>query len=106
MIFEKAVIRSQESFMKYSFFYHHIVNLFTSSNHFKIYFDWAYAGANRMLLACDGERIDSQLELGMLMAEADYLIASEHLDSFERNKENPLVLRFLTEKCLVCEENK
>lgn len=38
MIFEKAVMRSQESFMKYSFFYHHIVNLFTSSNHFKLYF--------------------------------------------------------------------
>lgn len=75
-------------------------------HHFKIYFDWAYAGANRMLLACDGERIDCQLELGMLMAEADYLIASEHLDSFERNKEDPLVLKFLTDKCLTCEENK
>lgn len=66
----------------------------------------AYAGANRMLLTCDGERIDCQLELGMLMAEADYLIASEHLDSFERNKEDPLVLKFLTDKCLTREENK
>ena len=75
-------------------------------HHFKIYFDWAYAGVNRMLLTCDGESLDCQMELGLLMAEADYLIHSEHLGSFERMKNDPLVLMFITDKCLNCEENR
>lgn len=77
-----------------------------SEHHFTIYFDWAYAGANRMVLTCDGEWICVDQSLGSLMAVADRLLATENSGSFDRIKKESLALMWLTDKCLFCKEQQ